>query len=65
MSKQILKDFKSSINEISKETLQSYMDKAIKKSYEAGAEKITGEIPKTKSRWQGIKKANVKMWKKI
>lgn len=46
-------------------TLQSYMDKALKQSMEAGAEKIAGKESKKKQRWKGIEKANVKFWKKV
>jgi hypothetical protein len=63
--KRMKKEAVEEIEEVSKETLQSYMDKALKQSMEAGAEKIAGKVSKKKPRWKGIEKANVKFWKKV
>lgn len=53
------------LEELSKETLSGYMDKALKQSIESGAEKISGKSSTKKPRWKGIEKANVKFWKKV
>ena len=63
--KRMKKESAEEIEEVSKENLQSYMDKAIKQSFEAGAEKIATGKTKKKPRWKGIEKANVKFWKKV